>query len=173
MRVHAAMRDLPPLAHTGGFGEPTCLQCHMDGELNEPGGTVTITGLPPRYQPGQRYTLRIAVSHPELRTAGFELAARYESGPDSARQSGTLAIDGDGAKVSTDEASRVQYAHHLRLGTTPLRPGNGRWIVAWTAPSAPSGPVVFHVVANAANDNDSPMGDHVYARAVTVRSGEK
>jgi hypothetical protein len=33
--------------------------------------------------------------------------------------------------------------------------------------------VVFHVAANAANDNDSPMGDYIYARSFTARPGEK
>lgn len=131
MRVHAVMRDLPPLAHTGGFGEPTCVQCHMDGELNEPGGTVTITGLPPRYQPGQRYTLRISVSHPELRAAGFELSARYESGPDSTRQAGTLAVDGDGAQVSIDGVTRARSC--LRAGhERPERGEVGAEIVRWS-----------------------------------------
>src|SRR5688572_21950865 len=84
-RVHLPLRDAPPLAHTGGFGEQTCLACHMDGELNEPGGTLAIEGLPERYQAGQRYTLAVAIAHPELRAAGFELSARFASGPDSAR----------------------------------------------------------------------------------------
>jgi hypothetical protein len=172
-RVHRLLRDAPPLAHTGGFGEPTCLTCHMDGELNETGGTLVIEGLPARYAAGRRYVLTVAVSHPELRAAGFELSARYESGPDSARQAGALAVSDDRAKVSTEETTRVQYAHHLRSGTTPLPAGSGRWTIAWIAPATPSGPVVFHVAANAANDNDSPMGDYIYARSFTVRASEK
>ena len=172
-RVHLFLRDAPPLAHTGGFGEPTCLACHMDGELNEAGGTLTIEGLPARYEAGRRYILTVMVTHPELRAAGFELSARYESGPDSARQAGALAVGDDRAKVSTEETTRVQYAHHLRSGTTQLPAGSGRWTVAWTAPAASSGPVMFNVSANAANDNDSPMGDYIYARSVTVRRGEK
>jgi len=172
-RVHVVLRDQPPLAHTGGFGEPTCLQCHMDGELNETGGSLTIEGLPARYQPGQRYRLTVVVVHPELRLAGFELSARYESGPDSARQAGALAVEDDRSRVSIDETSRVQYAHHLRSGTTPLRSGSGRWTILWTAPAGGSGPVAFHLAANAANDNDSPMGDFIYAHGMVVRTAEK
>ena len=167
------LRDAPPLAHTGGFGEQTCLTCHMDGELNEAGGTLAIEGLPARYQPGQRYTLDVVITHPQLRAAGFELSARFASGPDSARQAGSLAAGGDRAAVSTEATTRVQYAHHLRPGTTPPAPGSARWTVTWTAPANPSAPVVFHAAANAANDNDSPMGDYIYARGVSVQSGEK
>jgi hypothetical protein len=172
-RVHLAMRDAPPLAHTGGFGEPTCLSCHGDGDLNEPGGTLAIEGLPARYQPGQRYALTVVITHPQLRVAGFELSARFESGPDSARQAGMLSATGDSTAVSVDEASRVQYAHHLRPGTTPRAPGRARWTVTWTAPASASGPIVFHAAANGANDNDSPTGDYIYARPFRVPTAEK
>ena len=167
------MRDAPPLAYTGGFGEQTCIACHMDGELNEPGGTLTIEGLPARYQPGQRYTLTLVITHAALRAAGFELSARFASGADSARQAGAFSVSGDRAAVSLEETTRVQYVHHLRPGATPPSPGSARWTVSWTAPAAASGPVVFHAAANAANDNDSPMGDYIYAKAVSVPRGEK
>ena len=85
-RGHPAMRDIPPLAHTGGFGEPTCVACHMDGDLNDAAGSLTIEGVPARYEPGRRYRLTITVRHPDLRLAGFELASRYASGPDSAKR---------------------------------------------------------------------------------------
>ena len=167
------MREAPPIAHTGGFGEQTCLVCHMDGELNEPGGTLTIEGLPERYEPGRRYALTLIITHPRLRAAGFELSARFANGADSSRQAGSLAVTGDRAAVSTHDATRVQYAHHLRPGTIPPSPGTARWSVSWTAPTSGSGSVVFHAAANAANDNDSPMGDYIYARGFTVPRGEK
>ena len=172
-RVHPPLRDQPPLAHTGGFGEQTCLTCHMDGELNEPGGTLVIEGLPSRYRAGGRYVLTIVLKHPGLRAAGFELSARFATGPDSARQAGTLAADGERAAVSVEPSNRVQYAHHLRPGTHVAAAGSARWAVTWTAPATGSAPVVFHVAANAANDNDSPMGDYIYARGFSVPLSEK
>ena len=171
--MHAAMREGPPLAHTGGFGEPTCIACHFDGELNEPSGSLTIDGVPARYAARARYRLTITVRHPELQLAGFELSARFATGADSGKQAGTLTIDDDRAAISTDSATRVQYAHHLRSGTTPLSPGVGRWTVSWAAPSAGSAPVIIHVAANAGNDNDSPLGDYIFARSVSIPTGEK
>jgi hypothetical protein len=48
----------------------------------------------------------------------------------------------------------------------------GRWTFRWTAPAdAPGRAVVFHVAANAANDDDSPLGDFIYARALRVLAG--
>ena len=171
--VHFVMRDQPPLAHTGGFGEPTCIACHFDGTLNDSAGSLTIEGIPARYQPGKRYRLTITVRHPELKLAGFELASRFATGPDSGRQAGALNTIDERAKVSTDDGTHVQYAHHMRSGTTPLPSGVGRWTVEWVAPTAGSAPVVIHVAANAANDNDSPLGDYIFARSVSVPIGEK
>ena len=172
-RVHFVMRDQPPLAHTGGFGEPTCIVCHFDGTLNDSAGSLTIEGVPARHQPGKRYRLTITVRHPELKLAGFELASRFATGPDSGGQAGALNTIDERAKVSTDDGTHVQYAHHMRSGTTPLPPGVGRWTVEWVAPTAGSAPVVIHVAANAANDNDSPLGDYIFARSVSVPIGEK
>ncbi len=172
-RVHTMLREAPPLAHTGGFGEPTCLACHMDGELNEPGGTLAIEGLPARYEAEKRYTLTLVITHPQLKVAGFELSARFESGPDSAKQAGSFAAKGDRVGVALEEGMRVQYAHHLLPGITPPAHGSARWTVDWTAPASASGPVVFHASANAANDNNSPMGDYIYARAFSIPRGEK
>ena len=172
-RVHFVMRDQPPLAHTGGFGEPTCIVCHFDGTLNDSAGSLTIEGVPARHQPGKRYRLTITVRHPELKLAGFELASRFATGPDSGRQAGVLSTIDERAKVTTDDGTHVQYAHHMRSGTTPLPPGVGRWTVEWVAPTAGSAQVVIHVAANAANDNDSPLGDYIFARSVSVPIGEK
>ena len=171
--VHGEMRDQPPLAHTGGFGEPTCLACHFDGELNDSAGSLLIEGVPARYEGGRRYRLTITVRHPELKLAGFELSSRFATGADSGKQAGTLAATDDRAGVTAEDATRIQYAHHLRSGTTPLSAGIGRWTVEWVAPTAGSGAVVIHVAGNAANDNDSPLGDYIFARSVTVPTREK
>ncbi len=173
-RVHTmGMRDQPPLAHTGGFGEPTCIACHFDGALNDSAGSLVIDGVPARYEAGRRYLLTITVRHPELKLAGFELASRYATGPDSGKGAGTLVATDDRAVSTVDDATNIQYAHHLRSGTTPLPGGVGRWIIEWVAPTAGSGPVVIHVAGNAANGDDSPLGDWIFARSATVQTGEK
>ena len=173
MGAHPPMRDTPPLAHTGGFGEPTCVACHFDFDLNDPSGSVAVEGAPARYAPGTRYRLTIVVRQTTLKLAGFELAARFAAGPDSGKQAGTLTVVDDRAGISTDTSTRVQYAHHLRSGTTPLTPGVGRWTVEWTAPRAGSAPVAIHVAGNAADDNDSPLGDYIFARAISIPTAEK
>lgn len=160
-------RENPPVAHTGGFGEPTCRVCHFDGPLDPPGGELEVEGLPPGYEPGRTYPLTITLRHPELEAGGFELAVRFAEPGSAARtapapsleppergqaglppgpagtQAGTLApVDGRVAISEGPEspgAPPVQYAHHSVAGLEPTGPGVATWTIEWTAPSTTSG----------------------------------
>jgi hypothetical protein len=162
----AVFRDAPPPAYTGGFGEPTCRACHADAPLNEASGTLAIDGVPDRYQPGRTYELEVTLRRDGMRRAGFELAARLADGDRAGTQAGVVAPTDDRTVVALDSATRVAYVTHTRAGTSVAAGGTGRWTFRWTAPGA--GAVAFHVAANAANDDDSPLGDFIYARALRV-----
>lgn len=149
--------DDPPLAHTGGFGEPTCHACHFDGPLNADGGALTIAGVPDRYAPGQQYRVTVRLHRADLEAGGFELAARFADGT----QAGTLRPTDAHADVSVVDTSNVAYAHHTPRGTAPVAADSARWTLEWTAPDARDS-VVFHVAANAANDDASEFGDFIY-----------
>ena len=41
--------EKPPPGHTAGFGEPSCISCHLGNDVNAFGGSVTIEGLPDRF----------------------------------------------------------------------------------------------------------------------------
>jgi hypothetical protein len=161
-----AMRDMPPTARTGGFGEDTCQSCHFHADLDTGSGSLTILGLPDRFEPGKRYTLSLIMAHPAMAVAGFQLSARFEDGT----QAGALAaMDPDSRTLAVSTDAGVQYAHHLLDGTTPAAPDTARWTIHWTAPDS-GGTVVFHAIGNAGDDDDSPLGDFVYtARVVTRR----
>ena len=169
----APTRESPPIAHTGGFREPTCEHCHWGEPLNDPAGRLAVDGLPERFQSGASYRVTIGIRRPAVRTAGFELAARYADGPSVGKQAGTLRAIDDRATVTRNDTTGVQYAHHTPDGTTLTEPGAGAWVVEWTAPTSPQGSVVFHVVSNAGDENDSPLGDFIYSRAITVPRAEK
>lgn len=157
-RVHG--RAYPfgaPPGTTGGFGEPTCLMCHMGAELNDPAGSLTIEGLPERYTPGQAYRLIVRLRRPQMTAAGFQLSARTAVGA----QAGTLAVPQGATAVKVETSARTQYAGHTEPGSRLATPGAAEWQVVWTAPAA--GPVTFSAAANAADDDRSPMGDYVYA----------
>jgi hypothetical protein len=153
-------RDSPPPAHTGGFGEPSCVSCHFQDSVNLPPGKLTITDAPERWTPGQAYPITITLTRPGMLLGGFQLAARFESG---GAQAGTLSTKPDDAsriKV-TRHTNGVEYAHHLPPGTMLASRDTARWVVIWTAPMG-AGVVTFHVAANAASDDDSPLGDYIY-----------
>ena len=72
-----------------------------------------------------------------------------------------------GTLASTDKTTQVvneklvTYVQHTRNGSAVSTPGAARWQVEWTAPESRVN-VVFHVAANASNDDASPLGDYVY-----------
>jgi hypothetical protein len=170
---HAAYSEAPPPAHTGGFSEPSCHICHFDNPLNASGGSVAIRGIPDGYEAGQRYRITVAVGRAGAARAGFQLSARHAEGAKAGEQAGVfLAVDAR-ADVTANSAG-VQYAHHTRGGTALSASDSGSWVVEWIAPGrATVGPVVFNVAANAANDDNSELGDFIYVSQLTRNPREK
>ena len=157
----AAYPDAPPPGMTGGFGEPTCVQCHFEAFQPASGGGLEIEGLPAKYAPGARYMLTVALDRPRMERGDFELAARFAEGPARGRQAGTFRPLADDTMIT--ELGGVGYVHQTLGGSQPAEPGRARWQIEWTAPSPGDGPVAFHVAGNAANGDESALGDHVYA----------
>lgn len=153
MGTAGAHPDGAPPAHTGGFGEPSCHACHFDAPVTDEG--VRIEGLPGRFTPGERYELELVLEHATLRTAGFQLAVRDTDG----RQAGSLEpVDGATTRVEQDG---IGYLNQTRAG-------DGRWRFTWTAPAGTHA-VVFHVAANAANDDRSEFGDRIVIHEALTR----
>ncbi len=157
----SAYPEAPPVAHTGGFGEPTCRRCHFDLPLDAPGGSLTLDGVPDDYAAGARYLLTAKLIRPQMRRSGFQVSARFADGVRAGQQAGLLQPVNDHVDVVQDDSSAVEYAHHTRAGTLLATPDTARWTVAWTAPEA-AGRIVFHLAANAANDDASEFGDFIY-----------
>ena len=162
--ISASYRDRPPLAHTGGFGEPTCAACHAGTEVNGGGGTMEIRGLPKHYRGDSTYTIVVTIVQTDMIYAGFELSLRDSLG----KRLGELKASNPAVLISSSEAG-VQYAYHSRLGTTHLYPDTAQWVVTWTAPDNPTAAAVLNVAINAANGDNSEFGDAVYAAERVVR----
>ena len=156
----------PPLAHTGGFGEPTCVECHFDNPPRR-GEGLSLGGLPERYAPGSLYRLEVTIADTAARAGGFQLAVRAAAPPNAGAQAGTLCA-ASGRVAITEDTTGVQYASHAGAATADSL----RWELMWRAPAEDVGPVVFHVAANAANDDDSPLGDQIFVEAVEIRGQE-
>ena len=158
------MREKPPEAHTGAFGEPTCQECHSGEPLNQAPGTVTIFGLPQFYSPGKSYVVTVTLSAPELQVGGFQMTARFDNG----QQAGRLEASSTGTTVSALRG--IEYASHTLEGIAATR-NKVRWAVVWHAPEEARMTVVFNVAANASNDDASPLGDHIYTAKATTGPG--
>ena len=158
------LSDGPPLAHTGGFGEPTCLACHAGSPLNQPGGELVLAGPPEHFIPGQSYPLEVVLRRAGTRRAGFEVSIRHANG----EQAGTLESAEPGRiRVQRDSVRGVWYAHHTREGSN-VTGDTVRWHLRWTAPMAHED-VVVNGVSVSANDDNSPLDDAVYAMTAVLR----
>jgi hypothetical protein len=164
-----AFVDGPPPAVTGGFKEETCRMCHYDYGLNDPAGSLRLEGIPEKYAAGERYTINVRLSHPQLERGGFEIAARFADGNRAGEQAGAFeTLDGRTALVKGTNPA-IQYARQTRSGSAPETKGSIQWSIQWRAPEDAAGPVVFHAAANAANYDDSPLGDFPYALEMTSK----
>lgn len=153
-------REGPPPAHTGGFGEPTCAECHFGAPLNDAAGRVVLS-VPAGFVPGESYRLEIRLDRAEMAAAGFQLAARFADGAAAGTQAGTLTpMDGRTA-VTVDSATGVVYGHQTLAGSSPVETGATAWVMEWTAPDSGAA-VVIHAAGNAANDDASEFGDFIY-----------
>jgi hypothetical protein len=162
--ARAAYEARPPLARTGGFGEQTCGECHFGGPERPP-GTISLGGVPERYRPSESYSLELTLVDATARVGGFQIAARVAEGPNAGRQAGTLCAIDSRVVVATDSASGTQYASHSIAAPADSL----RWRLTWRAPPADVGGVIFHIVANAADDDDSPLGDAILTSTVVTQ----
>lgn len=164
--VLAAYQAGPLPGMTGGFGEPTCAQCHA-GTRPADGGLAL--DVPRTYQAGRVYRLRVTLRRANLDVGGFEIAARFAAGDARGRQAGALkAVDG---RVQVVTGKGVQYAQHTEAGSRAVRRGAMEWIVEWRAPDSPEGgDVVFHAAANASNGDFSQLGDAILTSESLARA---
>ena len=137
---------------SGGGNETYCntAGCHTGVAL---ASSVTLTGIPAVYTPGQTYTLTLTVTDPSKVRAGFQI----------------VATDGtNGTQVGTFDMvpSNAQIVASGRLiHNTPqaISGGTSSWTFSWIAPSSglPAN-VVFYYVSVAGNGGGS-SGDRVHA----------
>jgi uncharacterized protein (TIGR03437 family) len=135
--------------------------CHTGNTLNSSVGSMTITGLPNFYFPGQEVTGTVTINHPNRSRFGFQLTALNETGG----RAGTLdAVDRTRTQVINGLSSfgNRRYIQHTFSGID-FSPGSpGTWNFIWRAPETASGPINFYASGNAADRNGSSSGDFIY-----------
>ncbi len=163
----SAFKEGPYPNVTGGFGEQSCHLCHLDNPLNDPDGSVNVSGVPPTFTPGEKYGVTITLTRDDMRRGGFEIAARFASGRARGKQAGTWTVRDARAQLipgAVDKA--LTFVQHNLAGSRTATRGVNTWTIDWTAPAAGLAPVQFNVAANASNNDDSPLGDYIYLKSL-------
>ncbi len=170
-RPEAAYVDGPPAAHTGGFGNDTCHTCHFENDIDVPGGSLTLGGVPDTFAPSETYRITVSLKRPGMGRAGFQLAARASEGDAAGESAGALQVlDGDERVQVVAAPDGVTYAQHTERGTALTGAETTSWTFEWRSPAVDAAAVAFHVAANAANDDASEFGDFIYTASATTRS---
>src|SRR5262245_58100248 len=81
-----------PPAYRNGLNGQYCTSCHRTNELNTPGGSVSVTGLPTAWIPGTAYALRVVIAREGSARWGFQMSAVDSDG----QQAGEFIIGPDG-----------------------------------------------------------------------------
>lgn len=173
----------PPPGVTAAPGDNpiACTQCHGGTALNAGGGKVEILlAGDPTYIPGVRQHIQVKITDDPQRRWGFQVSARLAKDPANL-QAGTL-IPTPGktqlycsnyTPTSTGTplpcaTGAIQFLSHIAAGTQAGTQGPAILEFDWMPPDTDSGNVTIYVAANAANNNASSSGDHIYTTNVTL-----
>lgn len=152
----------PPDGYAGappGFRD--CTQCHSDFGLNEGDGSLTVTGLPEAFFPGETYDLSVVLEDPEQMRWGFELTIL--DGSDQA--AGTLVVT-DPLRTQLSEGD-LDYLKQTSEGTDNGTPnGPVSWNFQWIAPDASL--IRVYLTGNGANGDFGTTGDYIYASTFEI-----
>jgi uncharacterized protein (TIGR03437 family) len=179
--ILSAYSSGPDYGYAGAPGEPTCSSCHGDSSGS---GNVTVT-FPDAltYTPGAAQHLLVTISDAAQKRWGFELTARPA---DSATMSGGVFTPGSdgftqlvctsssyqfgqfGSACSGSSRYPQQYIEQTSSGSRPGQAGSAQFAFDWTPPANATGNMVIYVAANAANNNGSDTGDHIYMSTYTL-----
>ena len=171
----AATENGTPVAHTGGFGEPTCGRsgCHRV-EPAPPSNTASVRIEVGPYVPGASQEVRVILESAFATRRGFQLTARrrnnhaLSAGSFDAGNSTFVSVRCPNDSFAPCAAGQAQYVTHTSLGTNAGGPADRHiWGFSWVPPASDVGPVDFAVAALAANNDKGTNGD-VTATATTT-----
>lgn len=165
----------PKNARTGAPGESICVQsdCHVDHQVNEGPGKLSLLGVPKTYQPGTSYPIIVQLQQKGQKDWGFELTvinANLDSAGTIQRYDQHLMQMGE---AEVDGHPRY-YLKHTRNGIhRGESDGPVQWHFTWQAPDTSEGVISFYVAGNAGNANRKPTGDYIYQTVVKTNPGTK
>lgn len=130
--------EAAPWGHAGAPGMDSCHACHWENAAEAASPRLSLDGLPPRFEPGERYALTVTLAGAGD-TNGFQLVASAGRFEDI-----TATTQANGASIRS-----VQSA--------------GVWPVVWIAGDT-GAPVRFWLAVNDANGDASEFGDRILLR---------
>jgi hypothetical protein len=167
----SAFSSGPPASFSGAPGESDCTACH-EGTANSGTGSLTISGVPLNYVPNRQYQITVTLSQQQAVLFGFQLTAIDNQG----RRAGSFSL----IPQSPSQTQIVQgvvggnqrsYVEHTSDGTIPTQFDTKSWTFIWNAPNRQLGKVTFYFAGNAANGDQTPIGDFIYTRSRPTFSG--
>jgi uncharacterized protein (TIGR03437 family) len=163
-----------PVAHTGGFGEPTCSQigCHRLAP-SPASNTATVRIEVGAYVPGATQQVRVIIESGFASRWGFQLTARPRN--DNALPAGVFealnlftAVRCPNGNFGPCNAGEVEYVTQTSVGTNAGgRSGRQVYGFNWTSPASDIGPVDFAVAALASNNDGGTNGDFTATATTT------
>ena len=161
-----AYRTGPDPGYTGAPGELDCTACHFSGPA--PTGQFSITGLPANYTPNAEIPLTVTLTQGGRAAFGFQATAIDDAG----NAAGSVILTEPArTQLITSGISGNQrfYVEHTTGGANPTGSGTGSWTFKWQAPAASVGRVRFFVAGNAANNDNTQLGDAIYTTSASTQ----
>ncbi|HLJ50119.1 MAG TPA: choice-of-anchor V domain-containing protein [Bryobacteraceae bacterium] len=164
-----------PIRFTGAptDGGQTCAMCHTQSASSPGSGSMSLDIQ--SYTPGVAQMIHVTITDPQATRWGFQLTARIVN--NETLEAGTLtSADTANVQVVCDDGSTTgspapcngqrEFAEHI----TAPRNGGSSFIfnVNWTPPSTEVGKIVFYYSGVAANNDNGPLGDHVYTGSLVI-----
>ena len=138
----------------------SCTACHANGASGN--GSLTLEGLPAKFEAGKTYSLTVKLSHGGAKKAGFRLAAQTPTGA----QAGKI-INRD-PSMDVHVAQTVTFLKQSYNGTV-TNGADRSWTFQWKAPE--TGSAVFSVEGVAGNGDGSVREDHTYTFSASTEAG--
>lgn len=148
-------------------GGATCAACHTGGPPVNAAGRFSLTVT--NFSPGVQQNITVQITDSAARLFAFQLTARIAS--DQTKPGGTFQPTPGQTQVLCANGQPgpcgdgVEYVTNLAAAAQPLTPGTRTFSIIWTPPGTAQNSVLFFVSAIGANDDGTPLGDHLYGVA--------
>ena len=157
---YAGVPNGVPADHSGA----TCAACHTGGPPVNAAGRFSLTVT--NFSPGVQQNITVQITDSAARLFAFQLTARLAS--DQTKPGGTFqptpgqtqVLCADGQPSPCGDG--VEYVTNLAAAAQSLTPGTRTFNIIWNPPGTAANSVVFFVSAIGANDDGTPLGDHLY-----------